>query len=508
MKKGLLFLCLILFTSMVAAQNVTVTINVNMDVKIQEGAFKVGTDKVVFRGNFQVAAGDASDWGGTFFEAKDPDANKIYTVVLTFPAAKVGTDFEYKAVIVRTGKDDWWEGVDNRKFKLASTNMTLPTFFFENDEKIDVTITNTINIFADLTKISGTGVGYFDPATDDITVRGFAGWDGDGVSILEGSPKMTLDQFQAGTIYVAQLKISGPLGGEARWKFKAGPDNRFFDNGWETGLTENRRTKLAANNGTVNVGPIVPGIIPAGGPLKADVTYLFQVNMKKALNAYNKSLIPLDKLEFVGMKGEFIAAWAGNWVAADTASNPKGMIVMNDKGKLGDKVAGDNIYSVRYTFKKGETGGAKGYKYGAQYPGITTISASSPMDNEAGFADNHQVIVKDATTVVEVLDNWKSLSTTVEKLDNIVPSSFVLSQNYPNPFNPTTKIQYQVPKSSYVTLRIYNTVGEEIATVVNQEQTAGVYEVTFNPYGLSSGLYFYTLTSNGQSITKKMMFLK
>jgi|GEM_PF-2845124 len=89
-----------------------------------------------------------------------------------------------------------------------------------------------------------------------------------------------------------------------------------------------------------------------------------------------------------------------------------------------------------------------------------------------------------------------------------VPTSFSLSQNYPNPFNPSTKISFSVIESGLVTLKIYNVLGQEIATLINNELTSGVHEVEFSASNLPSGVYIYKLENGNSSITKKMMLLK
>ncbi len=95
-----------------------------------------------------------------------------------------------------------------------------------------------------------------------------------------------------------------------------------------------------------------------------------------------------------------------------------------------------------------------------------------------------------------------------------LPSKFVLEQNYPNPFNPTTTIKYSIPKLGSVethgrtSLRIYNVLGEEIATLVNQKQTPGNYSVQFDASNLPSGTYFYTLRAGNFTATRKMILLK
>ncbi len=81
----------------------------------------------------------------------------------------------------------------------------------------------------------------------------------------------------------------------------------------------------------------------------------------------------------------------------------------------------------------------------------------------------------------------------VEDFHAEVLADFTLYQNYPNPFNPSTKIKFVIPKSSFVNLKVYNVLGKEVATLVNEERPAGNYEVEFNATDLSSGVYFHQL---------------
>lgn len=89
-----------------------------------------------------------------------------------------------------------------------------------------------------------------------------------------------------------------------------------------------------------------------------------------------------------------------------------------------------------------------------------------------------------------------------------IPHWVVLEQNYPNPFNPTTEIGYQISEVSHVTLRVYNVLGQEVATLVNEVKQPGRYEVTFDGTGLSSGVYFYRLQAGEFVDTKKLLLLK
>ncbi len=91
---------------------------------------------------------------------------------------------------------------------------------------------------------------------------------------------------------------------------------------------------------------------------------------------------------------------------------------------------------------------------------------------------------------------------------NSTPAIFSLSQNYPNPFNPNTEIRYSIPANGYVTLKVYNLLGEEIANLVGEYKEAGEYIVTFNGSNLASGIYFYKLELGAYTAVKKMVLIK
>jgi hypothetical protein len=119
---------------------------------------------------------------------------------------------------------------------------------------------------------------------------------------------------------------------------------------------------------------------------------------------------------------------------------------------------------------------------------------------------------KRALSQSEIDSTWnKNLGVTVTGVKTIsseIPSNYSLSQNYPNPFNPVTKINFDLPKNGLVTLRIYDVLGREVKTLVNEVKNAGKYIVDFNGSSFSSGTYFYRLESNGYVVTKKMMLIK
>jgi hypothetical protein len=96
----------------------------------------------------------------------------------------------------------------------------------------------------------------------------------------------------------------------------------------------------------------------------------------------------------------------------------------------------------------------------------------------------------------------------VQPISNEVPFAYHLFQNYPNPFNPVTKIRFSLPRSGYVTLKVFDISGRLVSTIVNHEMQAGTFEADFNASGIASGVYFYKITTGSFSSTKKMILTK
>ncbi len=96
----------------------------------------------------------------------------------------------------------------------------------------------------------------------------------------------------------------------------------------------------------------------------------------------------------------------------------------------------------------------------------------------------------------------------ISPIGNQLPDNYSLSQNYPNPFNPTTKINFAIKSNGFVTLKVYNILGKEVSTLVNDFKSAGTYSVDFNASSLSSGIYFYKIEANGFTDVKRMALVK
>jgi uncharacterized delta-60 repeat protein len=172
---------------------------------------------------------------------------------------------------------------------------------------------------------------------------------------------------------------------------------------------------------------------------------------------------------------------------------------------IGQVYSNSNIVTIKYN-----TSGS--FEWAKMFNGGTNNSSDIPVavgvdpngnvftagntNNNNFTTGNDIVIIKYVQTPTSVEDEGSSVS------------SFILEQNYPNPFNPMTKISWQSPFSSYQSLKVYDVLGNEVVTLVNEFKQAGRYEVEFDAGTLSSGVYLYKLTAGKFSETKKMLMLK
>ena len=134
-----------------------------------------------------------------------------------------------------------------------------------------------------------------------------------------------------------------------------------------------------------------------------------------------------------------------------------------------------------------------------------------PLGDLNWFPDKKAIWEKNKTAIMAHIlsENESQMDlTSVNQENNQTPTVFSLSQNYPNPFNPSTVIKYSIPQSGFVTLKVYNLLGQEVVTLVNQEQKTGNYNVNFDASKLASGVYMYRIQAGDFSLTKKMTLLK
>jgi hypothetical protein len=145
----------------------------------------------------------------------------------------------------------------------------------------------------------------------------------------------------------------------------------------------------------------------------------------------------------------------------------------------------------------------------AAYPYNRTPVTNSPRPRAIDFSvTGDTAYVACYNHAKAAIQMFRRVVTSVEPVDNAIPDNYTLSQNYPNPFNPSTEIQFTLKKAGMTTLTVYDVLGKEVRTLVNEELVAGTYKSSFDATGLSSGTYIYVLTSNGQRLVNKMVLMK
>lgn len=488
--------------------DIPVTFNVDMGVQAFEGNFPAGAN-VVVRGSFQADFGDpGGNWQGNLYQLSDADGDTIYTGTFNAPVSLAGNNYAFKYVIVNPPAGDNWESTPDRPFTVTAPATNLPTVCFNDDciPTILNEVTNTINFTADISGILGVGVGgAFDPNQDSLTVQGLD-WDNLGKNVVGNRRMVNNDPFNSG-IYTTTLTFTSGsaapngVGDSTKWKFRAFPDTRFANTGWETGT--DRWHFYVANGSVIDLPVIVPRIYPLFGPLVNDVPVQFTVDMTGAVNKWNGLPIPLAEIQFVGIKGAapFLGSWGGNWTVADTIGGSASTL------KVLHNIGG-NLWRYNVVAPAGTNSGAYEYKYAAMYPGADTVNGgSTPLDNEGAFGQNHLLLLSDQPSI-SLWNIFGDFTTDVKEIGDFTPIAYDLGQNYPNPFNPSTSIKFSIPEAGLVTLKVFNLLGQEVATLVNSEKTSGVYEATFDASSISSGIYFYTLEAKNFTSTKKMVLLK
>ncbi len=175
---------------------------------------------------------------------------------------------------------------------------------------------------------------------------------------------------------------------------------------------------------------------------------------------------------------------------------------------------GGNNYRVNFVAKQTQTNTVFHkmpiqIKFSFSTGADTTVRVMNDVNNQMySFFFNRQ-----PTTVVfdpnnDIVLKTASLTVGINSTSNIIPEKFAVYQNYPNPFNPTTNIKFDIPKNSFVSLKVFDVLGKEVAVLINEVRNAGSYSVDWNASVYTSGVYFYKLESNGFSETRRMLLVK
>jgi hypothetical protein len=254
-------------------------------------------------------------------------------------------------------------------------------------------------------------------------------------------------------------------------------------------------------------------------PLGKTLTINFKVDMADAKDPV-KTAVPLNPATDTVYVQAGQAAWA---YLMGWNKNPDN----EDQPRAIKLTSTDSRYYTGSVQIKGPA--FNGFMYVYQYAHKGTDGAYTMLTEETSFGNGHRVrfipqpssrtFTQPYTPVTDTWVNAQSkpgqvetwplgLATSVEDNELGIPTTFDLAQNYPNPFNPTTKIKFTIPSEEMVSLKIFNVLGQEVSTLVNQQMKAGSYSFEFNASKLSTGVYFYRIEAGSFNVTKKMLLIK
>ena len=473
-----------------------ITFQVDMSVKQQEGTFDPTASHVYVRGSFNGwGQTEMADQGNYLYQSPPMDLSEGDVVYFKF----------------FYDNPDTWEGDPNREYVVPDHDAIAGPYWFDRDSVVNITGNGNILFTVDMSVMQEVGI--FDAATDSVQLRGgFNGW-----SDSDPARSHMVQNPLIPTMYTINVPFENqPVGDILEYKYYVNLANPgIWTDGWERPSDHgggNRQIEFEASpdqtTGQEYFADVHPcQVIPAG----QTVTITFNVDMTPAMDSTLQA-VPFnpatDTLYWIGEQPSFVRTQ--NWEDTDD------MRVL----KLTDP-DGDGVYSATLSVI-GPSFNSFVYRYG-----YVSASDGSFIHEPAGFGQfayrtryipqtGPRAFVQPYSAPQDVWTNQEDKSNqwepnpcenSVRNTGEIV-KTFSLQQNYPNPFNPTTKIRFSIPSKEMVTLKVFNVLGQEVMTLVNQEMSAGSYEVDFNASNLPTGVYIYKITAGKYSATKKMMLLK
>ncbi len=495
-----------------------VTFQADMSGFIDSAAFVPGVDFVTMPGSF-------NGWDTNADTLKDADEDGIYSTTLNLAS---GSTHNWKFHLITGRIAGGYEGDPNRTLTVAGD-----TTLAADEPRLDYpnlteAVFGKVQLFFQVDMSVQILNGNFDPNNEEhnvVVAGGINGWS------TTATP-LTLGQQEG--VYETTVTFDDAAVPQS-WAYKFVLNNG--ETNWESGddkiiavseASKQGDTFIAINN--TGTPPYFDGIT-LNDIFAEETDVVFEVDLRPAYYFLADSAkLPNDvqtqgeaaSIDFVISNGPLTAGTWETW-GEGLADDPD--LVLNDSGTDGDAVAGDSVWSFTRTFKAGAAN--KGtFKFGI-----------NGNDNEAGVGADHNITVTEdrlsfiygaivrADSVYDDLYDEYILATasgpvvvrrggladngiTIPNEINETPGKFALEQNYPNPFNPSTNISFNLPASSQVTLKVYNLLGQEVATLVNGKLGSGLHSVRFDASGLSSGMYLYRIEAGSFVQNKKMMLIK
>jgi hypothetical protein len=501
------------FNNYIAYTGDTTSVTFNIDMQLPAGsAFDPSTDHVFVAGPF-------TNWGSGAIEMEDLDNDSIYTV--TVDNLISGDLLIYKFIhSASTAASGTWESPEegddyflpdrNRIEGIVDSNNVISRFWNNTDPNVT---TGNGNIFFEVDMSVLTELGVFNPDLDSVQLRGsFNGWNASDPprSLMNQDPADPNHWFLDVPFVNEQLNLL------MHYKYfinNPGDPEDYSNTGWEVSLdpsdvgNRDRPVRFEGNPdqeaGLQYFDGIRPDwVIPEGTTVECE----FSVDMTYATLADTQGTQPVfnpttDSVLWIPRLPLYYAAhglaWPGEYPRLLYLTDPDQNMIYTGTLVLEGPDFNGFLYNYAYTSTSGlihEEGTQEELRvrfiaqsgpraFVSPYTMPLDIWSNSPKPEEAG-------------PVVGVTDK------------GLVALTYKLDQNYPNPFNPSTKISFSIPEQGLVTIKVYNLLGEAVATLLNDQLKSGIYEVDFNASGLSSGIYFYTIKANSYTATRKMILMK
>ncbi|MCX6136012.1 MAG: T9SS type A sorting domain-containing protein [Ignavibacteriales bacterium] len=490
------------------------------------------------------------------------DGTQFYNLAVYWPKKLIDTaksdgdkTMSYKWVIHSKGSplnEDWSKMVANpntqQTFVMPKQDTTIQWIWFDNKAPIIGTGTDTVTvIFAtDLSKAIATNS--LKPG-DSVSVR--FGFNGSASSVKTDILKK---RGLSGSVYVDTAKVIGVQVDTSKAGFyyqyyltKNGTEYRevfydYFYTGTDNSLAEKRKMKITGKNITLTVFDTSKNttsinrqpVWQSTQKLARNVNVTFTCDLRPAYyHLFNSDSLFDVQTAFrnmgkgdadsvykwgVWMNGPAVGGW-GNPTGSDWGGPLRLNLLkkMYDDGTHGDAKSGDRIYTLKQMFYKDSSNNTVGqvFKFG--------IYGGDNEGGQGGYGNNHVENITDADSIYTIASDFGSINPKYFRAWNYdlhkpvfvgvqqlsaVPLVFALDQNYPNPFNPTTTINYSIPTASKVALSVFNVLGQEVAKLVNENQTAGKYQVSFDASRFSSGVYLYRVDAGSFTAVKKILLVK
>ncbi len=453
----------------------------NMNVQIGLGNFVPGVDNVVVRGYF-------NGWSGTNPTLTDPDNNGIYTG--SYDQGSFAGPYEYKYVIQHSVTGDEWEWVGNRPYTYTEPTIDLPLEDFNNITSLPGTCDVEITYQVDMGVQIATGA--FDPMGDLVVMRGpFNGWSG-----ITHQLTNVGGTVYALTVPFASQAETSPI--EHKFVIVADGDN------WES--SPNRLAYGDCDWADTDSDGYKEGTLAP--------VFFSDTNWD--------DLIDHDILVVFDIDASRVSCWFANGGAPtyDGTASYAGVNFISLHGFFNGWPTWNGTISPFYrTVNDGSCHwtGSLLFPMGSAKEQIYKLGLNG-FDNEAGFGQDHAMNISldggTGVTYVNVVfgsngTQWDCFTGCVETVGATdQPSAFALSQNVPNPFNPVTTIAFTMDATAPATLSVYDLTGAKVATLVNGLVNVGRNEISFDASQLASGVYVYTLQSEGRLESRKMVLVK